>query len=138
SHVSVTVPFLRTAAVSGGPNRSALPIGKAPSSKHQAPEQSQTTNPNAASGAGLAPSQAPVTANRSDAARKGCFGAWCLEFLWSLELGAWNFVGFATAAVRGCGKDRPGSYALQTVFGLTVKPAMALRVSTTHSDQSAS
>jgi hypothetical protein len=27
--------------------------------------------------------------------------AWCLEFLWSLELGAWNFVGFATAAVRG-------------------------------------
>jgi hypothetical protein len=80
-------------------DRSALPIGKAPSSKHQAPEKSQTPNPNAARGAGLATSQAPVTANRSDAARKGCFGAWCLEFLWSLELGAWNFVGFAASAV---------------------------------------
>jgi Family of unknown function (DUF5722) len=72
---------------------------KIPSTKLQAPEKSQTPNPNAARDAGLAAGEAPVTANLSDAARKGCFGAWCLEFLWSLVLGVWSFATCLSAVV---------------------------------------
>ena len=46
-------------------------FGKAPSSKPQAPNKLQVSNP------------------KSGAAR---FGAWCLELLWDLELGIWSFV----------------------------------------------
>jgi hypothetical protein len=44
---------------------------KAPSSKLQHPEKLQTANTNQHG--------------------HGNFGAWCLKFLWSLDVGAWSF-----------------------------------------------
>jgi hypothetical protein len=50
---------------------------KAPTSKLQAPEKLQTSNK-----------------------RRVGFEAWCLEFLWSLDVGAWSFYIFNSSVIR--------------------------------------
>ena len=81
------------------PGMDARAFLEAPNLKHQAPEKSQTPNPESRSVNGLSVAvESPFASQRSTLRSLRRLGAWNLEFLWSLEFGVWSFAAAKTLA----------------------------------------